>query len=79
MSYLPKLPSKVEANDQSRKAQLASRKATFGDLSRYAIAAVHTRFDAVEWFVWDAERMDDLGMPSVIRQAASFEDAVAGL
>lgn len=63
------------ANDPAKAGQLATRKITFGELSRYAIAAVHTRFDAVQWFVWDVNS----GEPVVIRQAATFAIALVGL
>jgi len=66
-------------NDPACKGQLAASKRVFGDFSRYAVAPVFTRFDAVEWFVWDADVPDDIGMPAIIRQAASEEEAVAGL
>lgn len=61
-------------NDIAKAGQIAKRKALFGDCSRYAVAPVHTRFDAVQWFVWDADNMDALtGKPSVIRQEDSLE------
>jgi hypothetical protein len=67
-------------NDPSRRGQLAAPKRLFGEYRRYAVAPVHTRFDAVEWFVWDAEITDPMtGRPDVIRQAASEAEAVAGL
>lgn len=66
-------------NDPSKKGQLAARKRTFGDFSRYAVAPVHTRFEAVEWFVWDAETVGADGLPEVIRQEASKEAALRGL
>ena len=68
-------------NDASKLGQLAARKRLFGPHSRYAVAPVHTRFDAVEWFVWDAEHpwKDASGLPSIIRQAATLEDALHGL
>ena len=64
--------------------QLAGRLATckllFGPHSRYAVAAVHTRFDAVEWFVWDAETIDyQSRSPGVIRQEPTLHKAIAGL
>ena len=65
-------------NEPAKAGQLAARKRLFGDCSRYAVAPVHTRFDAVQWFVWDAEQMDD-GLPSVIRQADTLESALVGL
>jgi hypothetical protein len=52
----------------------------FGPFSRYKIVAIHTRFDRVSWFVYDADLTDDLtGGPSVIRQEDTFEKAVNGL
>lgn len=66
-------------NDTTRKGELAARKQLFGDASRYAIAPVHTRFDRVSWFVWDAERFDASGRPEVIRQEDTFEAAMRAL
>ena len=67
-------------NDPSRAGSLAARKRLFGAFCRYAVAPVHTRFDAVEWFVWDAEVTDpETGLAAVIRQAATLEEAVRGL
>jgi hypothetical protein len=53
----------------------------FGASGRYAIAPMHTRFDAVQWFVWDANHPDcgraPLWEPSVvIRQEDSLEEAM---
>ena len=59
---------------------LAAPKQFFGDHSRFAVAPVHTRFDAVEWFVWDAEHpLSTLQRAEVIRQAATLDEAIAGL
>ncbi len=69
---------------------LASRKVTFGPLSRYAVFAVHTRdldadlaerrVDGVEWLVTDADVPNAWSEgPAVIRQAETFAEAVAGL
>ncbi len=67
-------------NDPSKAGQLAGEKRIFGEFGRYAVAPVHTRFDALEWFVWDAERKDDVtGGPTVIRQASSCAEAINGL
>lgn len=67
-------------NDASKRGQLAAPKVLFGELSRYAIAPIHTRFGSVVWFVWDANKqLEDTHMADVIRQEASFEDAVKGL
>ena len=65
----------VSSNNPDKKGSLAGRKVLFGEYSRYAVAPIHTRFDAVEWFVWDASVN---GTPEVIRQAPTFEAAVAG-
>lgn len=67
-------------NDPARKGQLAAPKRLFGDNSRYAVAPVHTRFDAVWWFVWDAETLDPVdGGPEVIRIEPTETQAVQGL
>jgi hypothetical protein len=67
-------------NDPDRAGQLASEKVLFCG-SRYAIAAVHSRFaeDGVTWFVWDAEQLDENDDPTVIRQAGSVGTAIQGL
>jgi hypothetical protein len=70
---------RVPANDPARKGELAARKQTFGDYRRYAVAPVHTRFDAVEWFVWDAELAADGEPAVVIRQEPTLEAAISGL
>ena len=61
--------------------RLASAKTLFGPASRFAVFAVHSRFDGpVEWFVADAERIDPLtNLPQIIRQSSSFEGAIDGL
>jgi hypothetical protein len=67
-------------NNPSLKGQPAARKQLFGDNSRYAVAPIHTRFDAVEWFVWDAEHaLSTNSRAEVIRQAATLEEALRGL
>ena len=66
-------------NNSQIPGTLATRKFLFGENKRYAIAAVHTRFDSVSWFVWDAEQRDDHfpEKPRVIRQENSFQEALA--
>ena len=72
--------TKTIRNEPTMAGRLAGRKRFFGDYSRYAVFPVHTRFEAVEWFVADAEVTDEVtGLPAVIRQAASEAEAVAGL
>lgn len=64
----------------ARKGELATRKQFFGENRRYAVAPIHTRFDALEWFVWDAEHpLSDLNHAEVIRQAETLEEALRGL
>jgi hypothetical protein len=75
--FLDMLP---ERNDPSRSGQPATAKYLFGPFNRYAVFAVHTRFDAVSWFVTDAEQLDYVtGCPLVIRQCDTRELAVRGL
>lgn len=69
----------IAANDPTRKGERASRKVIFGEFKRYAVAALHTRFDAVTFFVWDAHTDDGTGRPEVIRQEDTLEAALAGL
>lgn len=70
---------KTIKNEPDKAGQLAGKKERFGDFGRYAVAAVNTRFEAVQWFVWDAERMDEDGRPSIIRQSETKEEAMRGL
>lgn len=68
------------SNNAMLKGSLAAPKQFFGDYSRYAVAPVHTRFDAVEWFVWDAEHaLSDMNHAEVIRQAETLGEALRGL
>lgn len=60
--------------------QPAAKKQRFGDNGRYAVWPIHTRFDAVEWFVADAEHpLSDLSHAEVIRQEPTMEKALEGL
>lgn len=68
------------ANNPALKGQPASKKQFFGERRRFAVWPVHTRFDAVEWFVADAEHpLSDMSHAEVIRQADTYEQAVEGL
>ena len=72
--------SSVPSNNPALRGTLAARKQIFGDRGRYAVAPIHTRFDAVEWFVWDAEHpQSGMNRAEVIRQAATLEEALRGL
>lgn len=66
-------------NNPSLAGGFASEKLFFGEHKRYAVYAVHTRFDAVSWFVADAETPDEFGLASLVRQEPSLELAVDGL
>ena len=71
---------RVPNNDPSLCGSLASPKQFFGDHSRYAVAPVHTRFDRIEWFVWDAEHsLSDMTRAEIIRQSETLEDALRDL
>lgn len=73
-----KFPSS-EKNNPQLAGKLASDKLLFGEFSRYALYAVHTRGSSVQWFVADAESADETGLPRIVRQASTPEQAVAGL
>lgn len=69
---------KTASNNPALAGAPASRKVLFGGNSRFAIFAIHTRFDAVSWFVADAELADEItGHPAIIVQSATFEDAIS--
>ena len=52
----------------------------FGVFSRYCVTSHRTRFGEIVWHVADAERICELtGLPEIIRQASSREEAVKGL
>jgi hypothetical protein len=72
---------KHQPNNPTKAGQPASDKVIFGDYSRYALYAIHTRFDCVWWIVQDAETLDPIvpDMPAIIRQELRFEDAIDGL
>lgn len=72
---------KIPKNDSSKAGQRATVKIIFGDYSRYALYAIHTRFDSVCWIVQDAEQLDPIvaDMPAIIRQELKWEDAIDGL
>jgi hypothetical protein len=68
----------AEPNDANKRGELASKKVRFGESGRFAVYAIHTRFDAVEWFVADAEALDENELPSIVRQASTKDDALMG-
>ena len=69
------------ANDPARAGQRVRRQGWLfgfdgGSSTRFCIFAIHTRFNAFEWIVQDAEHLDDLtGLPSVIAQEACAHTA----
>ena len=73
-----KFPAKIKNNPELR-GKCAKPKQTFGDHSRYAVWPCHTRFDAIHWFVADANIIDESGHPTIIRQADTLESAISGL
>ena len=72
-------PSFAPRNVPSLAGREAAPGRCFGPSNRYRVVPVHTRFDAVSWFVTDAESRDDADLPAVVRQAGTFQGAVAGL
>lgn len=75
------LASRIEPNDPTRRGAHASDYVIFGPHGRYAIYAIHTRFDAIEFQVIDVEQVDpntgDYG--SVVRQEPTAMEALRGL
>lgn len=67
-----------DKNNSRRAGQPASAKLLFGEFSRFAVFAVHTRFDAVEWFVTDAETVDPVtNMHAIVAQDNDPSKAIA--
>jgi hypothetical protein len=66
-------------NNPEKAGKKASKAVYFGSNGRYAVRAVHTRFESVQWFVTDAEKTDEQGFATVIRQENNFSDAIIGL
>lgn len=64
----------VEQNDKSKRGERASLATKIG---RFSVFAVHTRFDAVQWFVEDVENVDHLGLSIVVGQHETREAAIA--
>lgn len=58
---------KTVKNNPERKGEPASKAVLFSG-SRYKFQQIHSRFDENQFFVWDAEKPDDNGKPSLIRQ-----------
>jgi hypothetical protein len=52
-------------NNPALKGQRASRARFFGPFKRFAVYAIHTRFDAVAWAVSDAETTGSDGLPEI--------------
>lgn len=67
----------AEPNNPALRGHRASRILRFGPAARYEVFAVHTRFDAVEWWVTDSNVTYSDGRPWVIRQEPSFDEAIA--
>lgn len=72
---------KTPKNNKALAGQRATDKVIFGPYSRYALYAVHSRFDDVVWFVDDMDQLDCVipDKPKVIRQEISWIDAINGL
>lgn len=65
-------------NNKRLAGQLAGKKEFFGKHNRFSIAPVHTRYDEVTWFCWDAEKLNkDLPevYASIIGQKDSYKEA----
>jgi len=74
--------NKKVRNNKRLAGQLAGKYEFFGKHNRFAIAPVHTRFDSVDWFCWDAEILDKYPHPrthlytkEIIGQKDSYREA----
>lgn len=67
----------AEANNPGLRGHRASRILRFGPGGRFQVYAIHTRFDAVEWWVADTNITYGDGRPWIIRQEPSFDEAIS--
>jgi len=64
-------------NDPSRPGQQVTVASMFGPRLRFALVAIHTRFDKVDWIVQDAETADPLGFsPAFIAGGETGDEAL---
>jgi hypothetical protein len=54
-------------------------KAEFYNLSRFKLYPIHTRFNAIQWFIADAEIEDDIGHPAIVGQYDDKTEAIASI
>ena len=66
-------------NNPARAGQEASKGEYIGEFKRYRVVPVYTPFNYLQWYVWDAEKPDDNGKPTLIKIASSREEAITGL
>lgn len=63
-------------NEPSKAGRMAAEPLLFGPNLQISVFPVHTRFDAVQWFVSDFAEVDEFDMPAVVGQFASKADAI---
>lgn len=63
-------------NNPTLRGQKAGEVETIGANNRYDLFPVHTRFDAVAWFIEDRETLDAYGLAEVVVQADSRREAL---
>lgn len=79
INLVPK-PLAESVNDPAKNGCPASPARTFGPDLRYRVQARHTQYEWMAWQVDDLHTTDPVtGLPLVVRQWPSFEDAVRGL
>ena len=66
----------AEWNNPRRAGEYASQPVTFGPFNRFQACAVHTRFETVSWFVWDAETPDEDRKPTIVAQEPTLHAAM---
>ena len=63
-------------NEAAKAGQNAAGPIFFGANFEIEVVPVHTRFEAVSWFVIDRTDVDEFDMPPVIGQFAEKADAI---
>lgn len=65
------------SNSPKHAGQFASQPVYFGPFYAFKLAAVHTRFEKVQWFLWNAEKPNEEGFATVVAQEPTALGAAA--
>lgn len=67
----------TDYNDPKRAGQQASsHKQPLDSIGRFLVYATHSRGRECAWFIVDTLRLDEAGLPVVVRQGDSYRDVI---